>query len=231
MISVAFYERFALPYVRAMIEEIHALGKKAVLIYFGGVSDRLAQIGSLDADALSVETSMKTYTNDLGEIGAQLGDRLCLWGNIDPVGIVQDGTEDLLAVAVQEQVAIGRRLGRFIVSTGSPPHPVDATLADAAVHRVGARAGADNVILGARPSPLPDGRGSETSDQQPVTSNALQSGSHDDEYGSSSPRLFPLGSHLCRLPMPALSELKADMENLKRHGFNLVKLQEHWGLG
>jgi beta-galactosidase len=30
--------------------------------------------------------------------------------------------------------------------------------------------------------------------------------------------------------MPAMSELKTDMENLKRHGFNLVKLQEHWAV-
>ena len=41
-------------------------------------------------------------------------------------------------------------------------------------------------------------------------------------------QLFPLGSHLCRQPMPPMSELKRDMENLKRHGFNLIKLQEHW---
>ncbi len=41
-------------------------------------------------------------------------------------------------------------------------------------------------------------------------------------------RVFPLGSHLCREPMPPMAELKRDMENLKRHGFNLVKLQEHW---
>lgn len=41
-------------------------------------------------------------------------------------------------------------------------------------------------------------------------------------------KLFPLGSHLCREPMPPMGELKRDMENLKRHGFNLVKLQEHW---
>ncbi|MHB9110520.1 MAG: beta-galactosidase [Armatimonadota bacterium] len=40
--------------------------------------------------------------------------------------------------------------------------------------------------------------------------------------------LFPLGSHLCREPMPPMSELKRDMENLQQHGFNLVKLQEHW---
>jgi beta-galactosidase GanA len=40
--------------------------------------------------------------------------------------------------------------------------------------------------------------------------------------------LFPLGSHLCREPMPDMAELKADMEILRRNGFNLVKLQEHW---
>jgi beta-galactosidase len=40
--------------------------------------------------------------------------------------------------------------------------------------------------------------------------------------------LFPLGSHLCREPMPPMPELKHDMELLKKHGFNLVKLQEHW---
>jgi beta-galactosidase len=40
--------------------------------------------------------------------------------------------------------------------------------------------------------------------------------------------IFPLGSHLCREPMPPMPELKRDMEFLKKHGFNLVKLQEHW---
>jgi beta-galactosidase len=40
--------------------------------------------------------------------------------------------------------------------------------------------------------------------------------------------LFPLGSHLCRMPMPPMAELTRDMETLKRQGFNLVKLQEHW---
>jgi beta-galactosidase len=42
--------------------------------------------------------------------------------------------------------------------------------------------------------------------------------------------IFPFGSHLCREPMPPMSELKRDMENLKRHGFNLVKLQESWAI-
>lgn len=41
-------------------------------------------------------------------------------------------------------------------------------------------------------------------------------------------KLFPLGSHLCREPMPAMFELKRDLELLKQQGFNLIKLQEHW---
>jgi len=41
-------------------------------------------------------------------------------------------------------------------------------------------------------------------------------------------RLFPFGSHLCREPMPPMCELKRDVETLRAHGFNLIKLQEHW---
>ena len=40
--------------------------------------------------------------------------------------------------------------------------------------------------------------------------------------------VFPLGSHVCRQPMPPMSELKRDMVLLKKQGFNLVKIQEHW---
>ena len=43
-------------------------------------------------------------------------------------------------------------------------------------------------------------------------------------------QLFPLGSHLCREPMPPMGELKRDMEILKNKGFNLIKLQENWML-
>ncbi len=40
--------------------------------------------------------------------------------------------------------------------------------------------------------------------------------------------VLPFGSHLCREPMPPMAELKRDMETLRQHGFNLIKLQEHW---
>ena len=42
--------------------------------------------------------------------------------------------------------------------------------------------------------------------------------------------LFPIGSHLCREPMPSMNEMKKDMEILKKNGFNLIKLQENWAI-
>lgn len=124
MISPAHYERFSLPYMRAMVEEIHRLGKSAVLIYFGGIADRLETILSLGADALSCETSMKTYTNDLAQFAKVADGRTCLWGNLDPVAVVQNGSEAELRAAMAAQVAVGREAGRFIISTGSPITPL-----------------------------------------------------------------------------------------------------------
>lgn len=124
MISGAHYERFSLPYITEMVGEIHRLGRKAILIYFGGVTDRLDQIAATGADALSMETSMKGYVNDIAHIAARVGDRLTLFGNIDPVGVLDRGSHEELEAEIVRQVAAGRECGRgFIICTGSPITP------------------------------------------------------------------------------------------------------------
>jgi uroporphyrinogen decarboxylase len=107
-----------------MVREIHRLGHKAILIYFGGVTDRIEQIASTGADGVSVETSMKGYVNDIADIAARVGDRLTLFGNIDPVGVLERGRDEELEVEIIRQVAAGRECGRgFIICTGSPITP------------------------------------------------------------------------------------------------------------
>jgi hypothetical protein len=123
MISVAHYERFCVPYMAAMVAAIHRLGHQAILIYFGGVMDRLEQIAALGADALLVEASMKGYVNDIGEIAARIGDRVTLFGNLDPVGVLQEGSDAAVEAEVRRQVAAGRRARGFIVSPASPITP------------------------------------------------------------------------------------------------------------
>jgi uroporphyrinogen-III decarboxylase len=123
MISVEHFEQFSLPHMKTMVDEIHRLGHKAILIYYGGIADRLEQIAALGADGLLFECSMKGYTNDIAEFAERVGNRVTLFGNLDPVGILQDGTEAQLEDEIRRQIAAGRRARGFIMSTASPITP------------------------------------------------------------------------------------------------------------
>ena len=123
MISPAMYERFSLPYMKAMVDEIHRLKHKAIVIYFGGVMDRFELIAATGADALSMECSMKGFVNDIGEIARRIGDRMTLFSNIDPVAVLQKGTDAKLEAEIRRQVNAGRAARGFIISTASPITP------------------------------------------------------------------------------------------------------------
>lgn len=123
MISVDHYERFSLPYITEMVLEIHQQGCKAILIYFGGVMDRLEQIASTGADGLAPEAGMKNYTNDIGEIAAAIGDRISLFGNINPYDTLERASDGDLAAEVARQAAAGCKARGFIMCTGSPITP------------------------------------------------------------------------------------------------------------
>jgi uroporphyrinogen-III decarboxylase len=123
VISVAHYERFALPYTKALVEEIHRVDHKAILIYYGGIADRLEQIASVGADGLIMETTMKSYVNDIDATVEAIGDRVTVFANIDPVGCLQNGTEQEVAAEIRRQCAAGRRGRGFVANIASPITP------------------------------------------------------------------------------------------------------------
>lgn len=88
-----------------------------------GVADRLEQIVSTGADGLSVETTMKNYVNDRGDISSKIGRRISLFGNIDPVGILQNGSDARLQAEIRRQAQAARTARGFIMCTGSPITP------------------------------------------------------------------------------------------------------------
>jgi hypothetical protein len=123
MVSVKHYERFSLPHMKAMVDEIHRLGHKAIIIYFGGIGDRLEQLAAVGADGLSMETSMKGYVNDIDEIAGAIGQRVTLFGNIDPLGVLEQATDEELEREMRRQAAAGRQGRGFVMCTGSPITP------------------------------------------------------------------------------------------------------------
>jgi uroporphyrinogen decarboxylase len=109
--------------MKEMVREIHSLGQKAIIIYFGGIADRLEPIASIGADGLQMETSMKNYVNDIGETVRKIGRRVTMFGNLDPVRVLQDGTDEELEAEMRRQTAAGRQGRGFIMCTGSPITP------------------------------------------------------------------------------------------------------------
>jgi uroporphyrinogen-III decarboxylase len=123
MISPAHYERFCWPGMAQMVREVRRLGKKALVIYYGGVADRLERIADLGADALSTEASNKGYVNDIARICETVGGRLTVFGNVDSVGLLHRGSDAALEAEMARQGAAGRRARGFVHCTGSPITP------------------------------------------------------------------------------------------------------------
>jgi len=123
MISVDDYEEYSLPYITQMVAEAHRLGQKVILIYFGGVADRLEQIASTGADGLVIEASMKGFTNDIEVAVARIGRKITLFSNIDPIATLQDGTDEQLRAEIKRQCTAGRKGRGMVVSTASPITP------------------------------------------------------------------------------------------------------------
>jgi len=123
VISVEHYERFSMPYLTQMVEEIHRHNHKAVLIYFGGIADRLEQIASIGADVIQMEASMKNYVNDMETTARTIGDRMALFSNIDPIGVLQNGTDEQMDAEIRRQVAAASSARGLILSPSSPITP------------------------------------------------------------------------------------------------------------
>ncbi len=123
MVSIAHFERFSLPYMQTMTQEIHRLGHKAIIIYYGGIADRLEQIAAIGADGLVMEASMKGYVNDIHEIVSAIGKRLTLFANIDPVSVLQNGSDEELAAEIRRQTKAGLEGRGLIIATPSPITP------------------------------------------------------------------------------------------------------------
>ena len=124
MISPSAFARLNLPPLRALTDEIRALGMKSIYYYCGDPADRWSLLLDTGADALSLEEGKKNFTIDIADVAERVAGKLTLLGNLDAVGILQDGSQEVLRAEVRRQVAAGRRNNsRFIMSLGSPVTP------------------------------------------------------------------------------------------------------------
>lgn len=124
VISPQAFGRLNVPVVRRLVDEIRALGMQSIHYFCGDPSDRWDELLSIGADALSLEESKKGFDIDIEEVVERVQDRCALLGNLDAVGVLQDGSEDVLRREIARQLGAGQRNGgRFVMSLGSPVTP------------------------------------------------------------------------------------------------------------
>lgn len=124
MIHPEAFAALNVPYLRRLVDEIRAAGMKSIYYFGGNPAGKWDLIRSLDIDAIALEEGKKDFRNDIDEIVEQAKGRFVVLGNLDAVGVLQNGSEEQLREAIERQVAAGRRCrSRFLLSLGSPVTP------------------------------------------------------------------------------------------------------------
>lgn len=123
-ISPAAFAELNLPLMRELVDAIRHMRLPSVYYYCGPPHDRFDLILGVGADALHFEEGKKGFAIDIARVAEAVDGRCVLFGNLDAIGVLQDGTETELAAEVQRQVKAGRRNhNRFVMSVGSPITP------------------------------------------------------------------------------------------------------------
>jgi len=120
LISPRDYERFAFATTGPTIAEAKRLGLTVILYYCGDVIARLPWLVRLGMDALAVEESKKGFSVDIADVIAAVGDTCCVFGNVDAVQVMCEGSKEAIRAEVDRQIRLGQRARGFVLCQGSP---------------------------------------------------------------------------------------------------------------
>jgi hypothetical protein len=124
MVSPDTFARLNVPFLKQITREIHEAGMKSVYYYCGNPEGKWDHILSVGADALAFEESKKGFTIDIKDVVWRVKGRCTVFGNLDSVGMLQNGTEAQLRDEIKRQMQAGRQNdNRFVMSIGSPVTP------------------------------------------------------------------------------------------------------------
>ncbi|MEK6650830.1 MAG: uroporphyrinogen decarboxylase family protein, partial [Bacteroidota bacterium] len=116
-LSRSHYEQFVLPYERRVVEAIQSFGKPAYLHTCGAIGDRLDLMALSGARGLECLDPPPMGTVELAEALTVLEGKMFVKGNIDSVNSLLLGTSDAAVNDARERLRLGKRYGRFILST------------------------------------------------------------------------------------------------------------------
>jgi len=121
-ISPKTYREFLKPIHKDFFKEIKNMNLYTLINFWGYISPLLNDIKEIGVDGLLIEESRKNYKLDVVDIIKIVGDRICLFGNVDSVNTILLGNSEDIRKEIDKQREV-RKYGSFIFSNGSPFTP------------------------------------------------------------------------------------------------------------
>lgn len=113
VISRKHFEEYALPYIKRVVKAVKKEGGLTMLHICGDVTDRLDLLAETGVDSLSVESKVS-----LKRAREVIGRKTSLAGNVNPVKILQFGSEEDVKEAVVNCLGLGAGNGGFVLLPG-----------------------------------------------------------------------------------------------------------------
>jgi len=111
LVGPQVYEELVWPYEKKLIDGLRAQGTRVRLHICGNIRDLCQKVGELGCDIVDID-----YPVPISHARAEMGLRQVLLGNIEPAGVLRNGTPDEVFKAIEE---CHRQAGdRYIVGAG-----------------------------------------------------------------------------------------------------------------
>lgn len=111
VISRKHYEEFVYPYDKKMVDSFRESGIPTVLHICGKTGDRLDMIADTGYNGVSIDSFV-----NLEQAKKEVGDRICLIGNVDVFRPLRDGTPEEVTISALECIKAGGSDGGFMLS-------------------------------------------------------------------------------------------------------------------
>ena len=118
-VSPKLYRDFLKPFHIEFFREVKSIGLYPLLTFWGNINPLLEDIKEIGVNGLAIDESRKNYTLDVVKIIKIIGDKICLFGNIDSVNTLLLGNLEDIRKEIDKQKET-RKYGCFIFQNGSP---------------------------------------------------------------------------------------------------------------
>lgn len=121
LLSPKFAQEFGFDYMKKIYDTFN----RKIRIYHNDAKTMhmLEQISDIGIQLFNF-----SFQNDLKETKDRIGDRVCIWGNVEPIGIFRSGTPEQIEEICRKKIQIAAPSGGFVLSTGAAVYGPDSSI-------------------------------------------------------------------------------------------------------